>query len=216
MKDDDTTVVLHTPMGSSGPMKMSDFRKRVKEVSSAKQAETGRRLITEGNPEDYFIEFPLEDDFDDNDCEYFVAMPENQWGKIAEIGAALCSTKLQHLRLAKIAYLWKCHGGSRNGKAILGKAVKANALVRTFTDRNGFVVLSADHVRTFKLIRYQMEALIFHELLHFTYDEGVLGTHGHDFEAFGTEVKEYGLWKPDLRLAGEAFSQMKLPGVEKK
>lgn len=184
-----------------------------------KKTPPARRLITgDGEPDSYFIDFPLEDDFKDKDCEFFLATEEEgvEWNSISFVGAALIREKLQHLRPAKIGYLWKAKGGSRHGHAVLGKAIKTNPLLRTFSDRHGLVVLGADHIRTFKLTRYQVEALVYHELNHFWVDdEGKLQTKGHDFEAFTAEVQEYGMWKPDLALAGEAFRQIELPGIKK-
>lgn len=177
-----------------------------------KENASARRLIHDPNldPDAYFIEFPLEDDFEDQDTEYFVSGPD-QWPAAKEVGEALIRGAVPSLKSARIGFMWKRRGGNRNNKAILGKAVLANPLVRVFCNYRGFVVLSADHVRACKLNRWQLEALIFHELQHFVVDEeGSLMTVGHDFEAFAAEVSRYGLWKPDLKIAKDAFEQMPL------
>lgn len=229
-KKDDMTVELSSGGKTTGPMSMKEFRELPKKLRAitkdidkhtaeheALRAEmgVGKRLVygtADGG--DYFIEFPLKEDFEERACEYIPSGPD--WALAARIGEELCRVKRQDLHRVRIGYLWKRAGGARNGKAVLGKAVKANPLVRTFTDRLGFVVLSADHVQRFKLTRWQIEALIFHELAHFRFEDGTLNTYGHDFEAFKSEVEEYGLWKPDLRLANEAFKQIELPGVAAK
>lgn len=223
MKKDDTTVELSSGGKTSGPMSMKEFRdlpKKLREISSTRRvvrpAETkppklSTRPLVFGDqdPDSYFIEFPLKEDFEDAAAEY-IACPGSAWPLAGEIGEELCKTKRIDLKGARIGYLWKRAGGQRGGKAILGKAVKANPLVRTFTNRIGFVVLSADHVQAFKLTRWQVEALIFHELAHFKWEEGTLNTYGHDYEGFNSEVEEYGLWKPDLKLAGDTFKQLAL------
>lgn len=169
-----------------------------------------RKLVTDADPEAVFIDFPHKQDFEEAGSEYYISGIGENFRTIHEVGSALVRRKLPYLDTVRLAYLWKHHGGAHAGKAVLGRAKIANPLLRTFTDRLGFVILSADHFLTFKLTNFAVEALIYHELLHFRFDEGQLTTAGHDFEAFGLEVREYGMWKPDLRVAKESFDQLEL------
>lgn len=124
-------------------------------------AADGRRLILpeSGDPDSYFTEFPLKEDFEDKQLEYIIAADE--WDLARKIGEELVALKRPDLKGVRLGYLWKQKGGLRAGKAILGKAIKINPLLKTFSDRRGFVVLSADHVQGFKLTRWQVEALIY-------------------------------------------------------
>lgn len=109
----------------------------------------------------------------------------------------------------KLAVLWKKTGGAKNGNATLGKCQKPSGLLKFFSDREWVIWLAADHCRERKLTERQVEALLFHELLHPVLADGQPAIRGHDVEAFNDEIREYGLWMSNLVAAGRAF-QMRM------
>lgn len=124
-----------------------------------------------------------------------------------------------------ITYLWKRKGGNSAGKAIFGKCVKVSGMVEYFAAQTrrrhvDYVIwLAADNVSNAGLAAWQLEALLYHELLHITVehdknDEIKLTTVGHDWEGFNAEIDAYGLWWTDLQQMGERVRQLKLSGLE--
>ena len=123
-----------------------------------------------------------------------------------------------------IDYAWKKKGGASGGNSILGKCVKLSGPARYFALGSHFLVwLGADNCRTRHFDDRQVEALLYHELLHIVREEhedeegNVVGvtykTRGHDTELFNDEIKEYGLWRDSLKYLGEVV-QATLPGFE--
>ena len=123
-----------------------------------------------------------------------------------------------HLRAAghwDISFLWKKEGGAKNGKAILGKCVKVTGVLTAFTGSQFVIYLAANHARDHQLSERQVEALVFHELLHveeIVDDNGNVrtGIAAHDFEEFAAVIHRYGAWDEGLRLAKSAFEQLPL------
>ena len=110
-----------------------------------------------------------------------------------------------------IEYLWRAEGGMSNGKATLGKCTKPGGLLRHFSEAAYVIWAAADHCRDLRLTRRQVEALVFHELCHCTYDDnGALKIAAHDFAGFESELKEYGCWTSDLRQLRSAMEQLPL------
>lgn len=183
-----------------------------KKATGAGETVAGRvseKLVTVGDPLELFPDLPRVEDFAEAGSDYLLC-DEEQFTTAKRVGEALIRAKLTHLLDVPIAYLWKAGGGTRNGRAVFGRAARVSALLRVFIRPKGFVILSADHVRNAKMTRFQVEALIYHELMHFRFDEGQLSLGGHDFEAFHFEVAEYGKWRPDLASAHETFKQLDL------
>lgn len=123
-----------------------------------------------------------------------------------------------------IDYAWKARGGASGGNSILGKCVKLSGPARYFALGSHFLVwLGADNCRARNFNDQQIEALLYHELLHIVREEKVdeegnlLGitykTRGHDIELFYDEIKEYGLWRDSLKQLSEVV-QAALPGFE--
>lgn len=121
--------------------------------------------------------------------------------------------ELHFLGTAPIAYLWKRKGGATAGRATLGKCVLSSGLMRHFSNTAWVIWIAADHVREMELTDEQVEALIYHELLHCTTtgEDERPAVKGHDFEAFRSEIRRYGAWKLDLKSAADAFHQLPLP-----
>ncbi len=136
---------------------------------------------------------------------------------IERIAAALLthpghSATFRRVHQFKVAYRWKRAGGASGGKMTLGKCVKASGLLREETEVDFYIWLGADTCREAQLTAFQAEALIYHQLLHMGVDEhGKARVVPHDFDGFGKEIAAYGLWTPDLTVAGAALEQHRLP-----
>lgn len=184
---------------------------------------TARRLVTGGNP-DALAGPPTEEDFvprawldadarrtpEDDAAPHDDYRPAPDVQHVAETLIAK-HHRFRHLRDVRLDYRWKRRGGATAGKATLGKCVKASGLVKDYTDATWIVWLAADHALA--LDAFQLEALIFHQLLHAeTDEEGEKPTlAGHEFEGFRAELEEYGLWSGSARHIAPAFRQAALP-----
>lgn len=171
-----------------------------------------KRLIRGGDPDDLYPAPGLD---------AFKSAPERikpdrdfaPGDDIARIaGALIIAHEWRRFDDLRVRYLWKREGGNRNGVATLGECVKTSGLARHFGDVDYVVWLAADHCRSFRLTRYHVEALVYHELLHADVDErGKPTLRPHDFEGFGQEITEYGLWHGPLVVAGDAIAQLRFP-----
>ena len=117
----------------------------------------------------------------------------------------------------RIEFLWKARGGSSNGKLTLGKCIKMGGLALHFAETDYVIWLAADHIDALPLDRYQVEALLFHELCHIdaTKEEEkvTIAVNAHDLEAFKAEVEYYGFWRHDLAAMARTM-QRRLPGFD--
>lgn len=123
--------------------------------------------------------------------------------------------ELYHLDGTQIIYLWKAKGGVNKGSANLGYCQKTSGLVKYFASVPWVIWLAADHVFSYDMTRRQVEALLYHELLHAGEEENEDGNKkvtviGHDFEGFANEVKRYGDWHSGLTLCKKAWEQPSL------
>lgn len=124
------------------------------------------------------------------------------------------------IRNLRMVYYWKRDGGKSEGKPVYGKCVKVPPLARALSVEEDadekipadFVIwLAADHINAALFSRFQLEALIYHELCHVDVSEkGKPALLPHDFEGFKSEILEYGDWKEDLQHARDAFTQLPL------
>lgn len=176
-------------------------------LSEAAAPVTGRRLLTVGDPYEVYP-VPPPEVFDDGDPLEFINAPD-----LEAIAAAVIAERgpLQWLVKERIAYLWKEQGGASGGKDTYGKCIRSTGLVR-FYGRHGFVVwLAADHCRDAYFKRWQIEALVTHELLHCDQtDKDKLTIRPHDFQGFNSELAWYGPWHTDLRSMRRVVAQMPL------
>ena len=159
------------------------------------------------------VTIPTEGDFPVNDNEQQDDyLPAHD---VADVGARLIATchELAHLHTARITYLWKREGGKSGGKLTLGKCKAVSGLERYWSESDFVIWLAADHAQTFNLDQRQIEALIFHELMHADIDDETARpkVRPHDVEAFVPEIERYGLWTSDLKDAGDAMRQAALP-----
>lgn len=100
-----------------------------------------------------------------------------------------------------VHFAWKRLGGASGGNSILGKCVPVKGLTKHFAGDVDFVIwLAADHCADFGFDDRQVEALVFHELMHIeVLEEGNYRTRGHDCELFISELERYGAWKPGMQ-----------------
>lgn len=135
------------------------------------------------------------------------------------------SRYLSSARDARIVCLWKRKGGKTAGNLTLGKCIKASGLAAFFAAEaesepvDYIIWLAADNIREEGLLAWQVEALMFHELLHIDQSESKDGettwtTVGHDAELFVPEIAVYGLWKTDLGRVGTTVEQLRLNGFD--
>lgn len=122
----------------------------------------------------------------------------------------------QHAELAflldwDIRCLWKRDG---SGKEAMGRCRVLTGELAYFADADWLIWVAADIARDSLFGDHELEALLFHELLHCEL-KGKAGqekpaTRSHDFEAFAIEVERYGAWDVSLRRAQTAFRQLEL------
>lgn len=122
----------------------------------------------------------------------------------------------QHAELAflldwDIRCLWKRDG---SGKEAMGRCRVLTGELAYFANADWLIWVAADIARDSLFGDHEVEALLFHELLHCKL-KGKEGqekpaTRGHDFEAFAIEVERYGAWDVSLRRAHTAFRQLEL------
>ncbi len=189
---------------------------------TATMYQTGRRLITGGDPDRHFL-VPGDDEFvlrdwldedpdrtpDDDDAPHVDFLPAPE---IASVGAALLGEHFRTLVNVAIDYRWKRRGGQGGGRATLGKCMKVAGLTKHYAAVDFVIWLAADNLRDMRATAYQIEALTFHELMHADIDEKSSPViHPHDFEGFAKEIEQYGLWKSDAVLMGRAFGAVQLP-----
>ncbi|MCA1615026.1 MAG: hypothetical protein LC795_15515 [Acidobacteria bacterium] len=137
------------------------------------------------------------------DREEFVEAPE-----LAEVAQELLHRfeELSFLYDFNLRFFWKEKGGATGSKNTLGKCVKPSGLLKKYSDAHFIVWVAADHTRH-RLTNKQMEALLFHELMHCARDEkGRPTIRPHDFEGFAREIEVYGAWKGDIERIGKAFT----------
>lgn len=115
-----------------------------------------------------------------------------------------------------IDFFWKRKSGNSGGRPVLGKVVKLSGLAKHYSDGSEFAVwIAANHVRDLRMTNYQLEAALFHQLLHIAHSEDGDGelipiVKAPEFTGYIREVEEYGDWRADLSTAKEAFTQAKL------
>lgn len=128
---------------------------------------------------------------------------------------------LKHLESMSVLYLWKKSGGKSKGRATFGKCSKPSGLLKHFSEAQFVIWLAADHCRAAGYRDRELEALLFHEMLHtaVTEPDENTGRGGgpalvpHELEVFRAEVEIYGLWAPALKEIAPAFRQAPLFGI---
>lgn len=123
---------------------------------------------------------------------------------LEDLAEKLIAAKLPDFPECEVRYLWKGKGSRTNGKAVFGKTLKTSGLTGYFGHSDYVIWLAADFVGDTPFSNFQVEALLYHELLHVSVEEDEngnrkLGVRAHDFEGFREEIEEYGFWDSDTR-----------------
>lgn len=164
--------------------------------------------ITGGDPDEVFPGIPVPADFDRAVGDYIEA------ADLEKIGVALIEKRECFAPLrddCAVAYLWQRKGGTSAGKPVFGRCRRPRGLLAKYCAADFIVTVSADYAAAAHLTRFQVEALIFHELNHATIDaQKGAGIRPHDYEGFTVEVDFYGAWHPDLERAAASFKQLSL------
>lgn len=164
-----------------------------------------RKLILGGEPDELFHVpgtdvFEREGDFAEaQGCE--------------KIGEALIQTLdcFSSLRNASIVYLWKRKAANKP-KLKMGRCNRPSGLLRHFSHADFVIWFAANNCRDVAITRWQMEALIFHELKHAKMEDGEAVIVPHDWEGFADEIERYGFWKRDiLPIAASVSNALTLP-----
>lgn len=169
-----------------------------------------RRLVNGGNP-DALPKVPASEYFGEADYADST-MLDTLVGDLIEACA-----ELRFLHQTTIKALWRAKGGKSKGKPVLGKVQAASGLLGFFCPAEWVLWIAADHAAEMRLTAWQLEACVFHELLHFDEDvddetgESKITLRAHDFEGFGQEVERYGAWELGLQGAARHFEQLTLP-----
>lgn len=150
---------------------------------------------------------PNESVFGEDD---FIAAADLQ--RIAQDLIARHVGAIGHLASFEVVYLWKKTGGKSKGSPTLGKCQKPSGLLAHFTDATYVIWLAADHCRDSAFTGRQIEALLYHELLHTAVHPDTMEPIlvGHDVEEFRAVIESYGLWDDSLRNVAPAFRQLGL------
>lgn len=115
--------------------------------------------------------------------------------------------ELNFLEGHQVRYLLKIEGGKKGGRGTFGKCIVTSGLVKHFGEAEWVIWLAADHCREAEFDDLQVEALLYHELLHCALKgkaEDVPSAKGHDFELFRQEFERYGFWSESAKVAKEA------------
>lgn len=165
-----------------------------------------RRLITGGDP-DRPARVPDADTFKEEGKEF---LPADDIEAVAE--ALISHHGFPWAGEVIISYYWRDKGGSSQGKAVLGKCVKLSGLAKVGIGGDFVIWLAADTARDVRLTAWQMEAAIYHELLHVGWNDEAdkPGVEPHQFEGFLAELREYGAWHEDLANLAETATQLPL------
>lgn len=125
--------------------------------------------------------------------------------------------ELEHLTRGeyRVVYLWKRAGGKSKGRGVFGKTTKTSGALKLFAEATWVIWLAADHCRAVGYGDREIEALLFHEMLHTGVAEPdeETGRGGgptmapHDVEMFRLEVEVYGLWASELRDVAPVFKR---------
>lgn len=156
--------------------------------------------------------------------------------EVKDIAERLIPKHHAHLRswAEEIRYVFRKEAQVSKGRAVWGKAHKITGLpcylatnapgdVNAFDDTpppsaDMFVMEIAHDIWT-RLTPKQQEALVDHELMHFTIEmddnAGVVrGIRGHDVEEFSAIAQRHGAWRPDLIEFADAMQLSLISAVE--
>lgn len=114
---------------------------------------------------------------------------------------------MQIARYAGIRFLWK----REQTATAMGKCIKASGPLKHATGVDWVIWLAADGPRAQGFTLRQVEALLYHELLHVGENEdGKPKARRHDAEIFRDELVAYGAWDRQLQFVFDGLSFPKL------
>lgn len=121
---------------------------------------------------------------------------------------------LRELGHCEIRYYWRRKTGVSKGRVKIGFCKRASDLLGHFSGADFLIWLSATTARDGKFTDRQVEAAIFHQLLHIeTDDKGNFIKAAHDFEGFAQEVTHYGVWTAGLKTLVPAVTAAQQMGL---
>lgn len=155
------------------------------------------------------FDIPEQEDFDGD------YLPDAELDKMAKHLITSCP-ELGAARRARIGYYWAREGGKSKGRQQLGKCLLTSGFIRYLSEQDFVIWIAADNCRDFNLSDQQIEALLFHQLMHIHFKVDSQGNtswilRSHDVELFTADLKRYGAWTSELKSAKEAFDQAVLP-----
>ncbi len=162
---------------------------------------TTRTLITGGNPEE---RFPIPED----GAWEFLPAPDLERVGLALIGSC---PELAHVAGLDVAFVWKRKGGKKRGWC-----QRPSGLLKFYAKSDFVIWLAADHTFDLSMTRWEVEALLFHELsfadLETDKETGETKPvmRSLEIEAWVSELERYGPWSESLGRAKRAFAQMPL------
>jgi hypothetical protein len=176
-------------------------------VATAARTKT---LVTGGDP-NAPARIPEDRFFKDQETEF---LPAKDIQQIAEALIAAYPDDLGHLSSVTISYVWRQKGTKTCGKAVLGTCQRPGGLHRFHAKADFVIVIAADHCRELQMTAWQLEALVYHEMLHADWDAEAdkPAVRGHDAELFADELRRYGTWRDDLIVIERAFTQVPMFG----
>lgn len=180
---------------------------------TAGQGEDARSVTLTGEQFDQAVErivgaqIPSDDHFGEDDFLESQALQQ-----VAEALIEIHRAKLGFLSGVVVRYFWKRKGGKAHGGAVYGKLIKPSGLQKHLAECELILWVAADHCRAADFTSRQLEALVFHELLHAgqDFESGDLILVPHEAEIFAAEVRAYGLWSVELRDVAPSFRQLSL------
>lgn len=155
----------------------------------------------EAQPKDVF-KVPADEVFAEAGSEYLEA-PE-----LEAIGKALIDGdfELGALVNREVLYFWKHTSGTSRGKGIMGRLEVPGQLFRKYKPASYVLWISADRVRKENYTPMQMQAQVYHLLLHAEIKmNGKAGLTGPTILAFPEEIEKFGAWQNDLRKGERAM-----------
>ena len=133
-----------------------------------------------------------------------------------QIANELIAEVHQHLRTARILYLFTTQKKKHLDKVVLGKASKLAPLLKYLSSGMESVADGFDFILMFDVAEWQdldaaqRKALVDHELCHCAVGDDGWRIRGHDVEEFRAVIERHGFWKYDLKAFGETAQQLPL------
>lgn len=121
----------------------------------------------------------------------------------------------RHLDGTSVLVYWKKSGRTRQGQPNFGGVSKPSPWLEVDGPKGAEFVftLAADHIADRQWTGFQLEAFLYRLLCSLQKNEdGEIKVAAPDFAGYLPEVEAYGLWRVDLREAGEVFKQPSLFG----